>query len=185
MLVIGSIPKQYRSPLWNTGLTFARWAFAGSCAFMYTWVSAGARDGPRLGKTRWEKKKRLINSYPFELSRGELDRNWMLLHSQAVTNVSDVPKNNNNSSSNCCHSVWARLTLRPRLFFIGGCSFFFFSCAEGREDDRQQQEHSKVLVSETASPVEVVQEFNAVFFSHDLNSLHLKSSESIRSMGES
>lgn len=101
------------------------------------------------GRSRWpasrqdtlgKKKKRLINSYPFELSRGELDRNWMLLHSQAVTNVSDVPKNNNNSSSNCCHSVWARLTLRPRLFFIGGCSFFFFFLAQrgGRMTDNSK-----------------------------------------------
>ena len=144
------------------------------------------------GRSRWPasrqdtlgKKKTLDQQLPL---RAEQRRTWSQLDAAAFTGSHQrvwCPQKQQQQQqqllSFCLSTSHAQTSpvLHRRLFF-------FFSCAEGREDDRQQQEHSKVLVSETASPVEVVQEFNAVFFSHDLNSLHLKSSESIRSMGES
>ena len=129
------------------------------------------------GIKSWEKKKGLINSYPFELSRGT----WSQLDAAAFTGshrrVWCPQKQQQQQQQQQLLSFCLSTSHAQTSTVLHRRMLFFFLCAEGREDDRQQQEHSKVLVSETALPVEAVREFSAVFFSHDLNSLHLKVQE--------
>ena len=131
------------------------------------------RRNKKLGK----KKKGLINSYPFELSRGT----WSQLDAAAFTGshrrVWCPQKQQQQQQQQQLLSFCLSTSHAQTSTVLHRRMLFFFLCAEGREDDRQQQEHSKVLVSETALPVEAVREFSAVFFSHDLNSLHLKVQE--------